>query len=192
MAAQSTMLELGTKAPHFSLEDTISGKTYSPDDFKANKAFLVMFICNHCPYVKMIKQGLVNYASDYMPRDVGIVAISSNDAETHPDDSPENMKQDAESFGYLFPYLYDESQEAAKAYKAACTPDLFLFDENQELVYRGQFDGSRPGNKVPVTGNDLRKATEKVLAGERVPEEQIPSIGCNIKWKKGNEPEYFG
>jgi peroxiredoxin len=191
-AVKSTMLELGTEAPHFSLPDVLTGKAYTLKGFKGNRAFLVMFICNHCPYVKLIKEALVEYASDYMPKGVGIVAISSNDVENYPDDSPYKMKEDAEKFGYPFPYLYDESQEAAKAYMAACTPDFFLFDENHKLVYRGQFDESRPKNGVEPTGKNLREATEKILAGKAVPEKQIPSIGCNIKWKKGNEPEYFG
>lgn len=191
-AVNSTMLELGTEAPHFSLPDVVSGKTYTPEAFKGNKGFLVMFICNHCPYVKMLKEEFVRYASDYMPKGIGIVAISSNDVENYPEDSPEKMKEDAEAHGYPFPYLYDESQEAAKAYKAACTPDLFLFDENLKLVYRGQFDDARPKNDVDPTGKDLRKATDKLLAGEEIPENQTPSIGCNIKWKKGNEPEYYG
>lgn len=186
------MLELGTEAPDFKLPDTVSGRIYKRDAFKGNRAFLVMFICNHCPYVKLIKEALVEYATDYMPKGVGIVAISSNDAENYPDDSPKKMKEEAEKYGYPFPYLYDESQKAAKAYRAACTPDLFLFDENMELVYRGQFDDSRPGNDENTTGKDLRAATDKVLSGEDVPEEQIPSVGCNIKWKKGNEPDYFG
>jgi len=191
-AVKSTMLELGSKAPDFNLEDTISGNYFSLSGFIGNKALLVMFICNHCPYVKKIKKGLVEFASDYMPKGVGIVAISSNDAEKYPDDSPEKMREDAEKFGYPFPYLFDESQEVAKEYQAACTPDFFLFDENHELVYRGQFDDSRPKNDVPVTGKDLREAADAILAGESVSEDQVPSIGCNIKWKKGNEPNYFG
>lgn len=191
-AVNSTMLELGTKAPEFSLPDTITGKTVNLKDYRGNKALLIIFMCNHCPYVKRIKEELVKYAADYLPKGVGIAAVSSNDVENYSDDSPEKMKEDAEKFGYPFPYLFDETQEVAKAYKAACTPDLFLFNEKHELVYRGQFDSSRPGNQQPVTGKDLREATDKVLAGEPIPEEQIPSIGCNIKWKKGNEPEYFG
>lgn len=191
-AVNSTMLELGTKAPEFKLPDVISGKTYDPKKFRGNKALLVIFICNHCPYVKLIKEALVEYASDYMPKGVGIVAVSSNDVENYPQDSPEKMKEDAEKFGYPFPYLYDESQEVAKDYKAACTPDLFLFDENLKLRYRGQFDSARPGNDIEPTGEDLREATDKVLSGEKVSEDQAPSIGCNIKWKKGNEPDYFG
>jgi peroxiredoxin len=191
-AVNSTMLELGTEAPDFKITDTISGRTYTKEGFKGNKALLVIFICNHCPYVKLIKQALVDYATDYMPKGVGIAAISSNDPDNYPADGPEKMREDAEKFGYPFPYLFDESQEVAKAYRAACTPDLFLFDENMKLVYRGQFDDSRPGNDVEPTGNDLREATDKVLSGEKVPENQKPSIGCNIKWKKGNEPDYFG
>lgn len=191
-AVNSTMLDLGTKAPKFSLKDTISGKTYDLKKFRGNKALLVTFICNHCPYVKLIKDSLVEYASDYMPKGVGIVAISSNDVENYPQDAPGKMKDDAEEHGYPFPYLYDETQEVAKAYKAACTPDLFLFDEKLELVYRGQFDNARPGNDIEPTGEDLRKATDKVLSGEMVSEDQRPSIGCNIKWKEGNQPNYFG
>lgn len=186
------MLDLGTEAPDFSLPDTISGRNYNLDGFKGNKALLVMFICNHCPYVKLIKESLVEYASDYMDKGVGIVAISSNDVEKYPEDGPEKMKEDAETYGYPFPYLYDESQEVAKKYKAACTPDFFLFDEDMKLVYRGQFDSARPGNDVKPTGKDLREATDKVLSGEQVSDDQTPSMGCNIKWKKGNQPGYFG
>ncbi|MDR9365083.1 MAG: thioredoxin family protein [Balneolaceae bacterium] len=192
MAVESTMLELGTKAPDFTLHDVVSGRTYNPEAFERNKAFLLMFICNHCPYVKLIKEDLVEYASDYMPKGVGIVAISSNDIENYPEDAPDKMKEDAEEFGYPFPYLFDKEQEAAHAYKAACTPDLFLFDENQELYYRGQFDSARPKNDIEPTGEDLRDATDRLLAGEPAPEKQIPSMGCNIKWKKGNEPAWYG
>ncbi len=191
-AVESTMLELGTEAPDFSLQDVTTGNIYTPRNFKDSKAFLVMFICNHCPYVKLIKESLVEYANDYMPKGVGIVAISSNDVENYPDDSPAKMREDAEKFGYPFPYVYDKKQEAAKAYKAACTPDFFLFDGDLKLVYRGQFDDARPKNDIEPTGKDLREATDKVLAGEPVPEDQKPSIGCNIKWIKGNEPDYFG
>src|SRR6056297_3596304 len=191
-SVNSTMLELGTKAPKFSLTDTISGKTYDLKKFRGNKALLVIFICNHCPYVKLIKDQLVEYATDYMPKGVGIVAISSNDVENYPQDAPDKMKEDAENHGYPFPYLYDLTQDVAKAYKAACTPDLFLFDENLELYYRGQFDSSLPKNDIDPTGEDLRDATEQMLKGKPAPENQTPSIGCNIKWKKGNEPEYFG
>ena len=191
-AVNSEMLELGTKAPDFSLRDTISGKTYDLKKFRGNKALLVIFMCNHCPYVKLIKESLVEYASDYMPKGVGIVAISSNDVENYPDDSPEKMKEDAEEFGYPFPYLYDETQDVAKAYKAACTPDLFLFDEAMELTYRGLFDGARRSNDIWRSGKDVREVTDKILADDPVPEDQTPSIGCNIKWKEGNEPDYFG
>jgi len=192
-AVNSTMLELGTKAPKFSLRDTVTGEDMKLKDFRGNKALVVMFISNHCPYVKNIKEGLVEYAKDYMPKGVGIVAISSNDVENYPDDSPEKMKKEAEKYGYPFPYLYDETQEVAKAYRAACTPDIYLFDQKHELKYRGQFDDSRPGNDKPVTGKDLRDATDLVLLGEDIPkDQQKPSTGCNIKWKEGNEPEYFG
>lgn len=191
-AVNSTMLPLGTEAPHFSLKDTITGKTVSIDSYKGNQGLLVMFICNHCPYVKLIKEALVKYAADYMDKGIGIVAISSNSVETHPQDGPDKMKEDAEKFGYPFPYLFDKTQEVAKAYKAACTPDFFLFDEKHELFYRGQFDDSRPNNGIEPTGSDLRNATDLMLEGESSPENQIPSIGCNIKWKKGNEPAYFG
>lgn len=192
-AVNSTMLELGTEAPDFSLQDVVTGNIYTPKNFKGNKAFLVMFICNHCPYVKKIKEALVDYATDYMPQGVGIVAISSNDAEKYPDDGPDKMEEEAKELGYPFPYLYDKSQEVALDYKAACTPDFFLFDENLKLVYRGQFDSARPNNDIEPTGEDLRNATDKVLNGETVPEDQqTPSVGCNIKWKEGNEPDYFG
>jgi peroxiredoxin len=191
-AVNSTMLPLGTEAPHFSLKDTISGKTVSLDKYMGNYGILVMFISNHCPYVKLIKEALVEYAVDYMDKGISIVAISSNSVETHPQDGPDKMKEDAEKFGYPFPYLFDKTQEVAKAYKAACTPDLFLFDEKHELFYRGQFDNSRPKNGIEPTGSDLRNATDLMLAGKSSPENQTPSIGCNIKWKKGNEPAYFG
>ena len=183
------MLEPGTKAPDFRLPDT-SGMTYSLDDFSSARALVVAFICNHCPYVKHIRKGLADFARDYSDSDVAMVAISSNDVEKYPDDSPEMMAKEKEDAGYLFPYLYDETQEVAKAYRAACTPDLYVFDEDRRLVYRGQFDGSRPGNDVPVTGKDLRTAVDSVLMGQPVPEKQIASIGCNIKWKEGNEPDY--
>jgi peroxiredoxin len=191
-SVNSTMLELKTTAPNFSLKDTVSGETFTTADVKGKNGLLVMFISNHCPYVKLIKKELTKYANDYTPKGIGIVAICSNDVENYPDDSPEKMKEDAEKFGYTFPYLYDETQEVAKKYKAACTPDLYLFDGNLELYYRGQFDDARPKNGIEPTGKDLRNATELMLAGAKAPKEQIPSIGCNIKWKKGNEPEYFG
>jgi peroxiredoxin len=180
---ESTMLELGTTAPDFSLTDVVTGKTVRRDDFRGQKALLVMFICAHCPYVKHIEKGLAALGKEYSGKPIGIVAISSNDAVTHPADSPAGLKQQADTFGFSFPYLYDETQDVARAYKAACTPDLYLFDGNFRLVYRGQFDSSRPGNGIPVTGEDLRIAIDLVLAGKPVPREQRPSIGCNIKWK---------
>lgn len=188
----STMLELGTQAPDFDLPDVVSDKKVSLQDFESSRALLVIFMCNHCPYVKQIKEGLVELANDYETDDLGVVAISSNDVEKYPDDSPEKMAEEAEQFGYLFPYLFDETQEVAKAYKAACTPDLFLFDDERKLVYRGQFDDSRPGNDKPVTGNDLREAIDLLLEKGEMLENQTPSMGCNIKWKPGNEPAYFG
>lgn len=187
----STMLPLGTKAPEFALKDVTTGRTVSPKDFKDAKGLLVMFICNHCPFVKHLREGLAQFAKDYQPKGLAIVGIMSNDATAYPDDSPEKMVQEAKSAGYIFPYLYDETQDAAKAYSAACTPDFFLFDKNQKLVYRGQFDSSRPGNGQPVTGADLRAAADAVLAGKSVPTQQRPSIGCNIKWRPGKEPTYF-
>jgi peroxiredoxin len=186
----STMLPLGTTAPDFKLPDT-NGKIVSLADFRNAPALLVVFMCNHCPYVIHIRAGLAQLARDYAPKRVGIVGINSNDAENYPDDSPAKMKNEVKNAGYLFPYLYDESQSVAKAYRAACTPDIFLFDKNQKLVYRGQFDDSRPGNGIPVTGKNLRAALDAVLAGKSVSENQKPSIGCNIKWKSGNEPDYF-
>lgn len=191
-AVNSTMLELGTKAPFFSLKDAVTGKTVSLHSFTESRGLLVIFISNHCPYVKLIKNELARFASDYQKKGVDVVAIGSNDAQNYPDDGPEKMKEDAHHFNYLFPYLFDESQEVAKDYKAACTPDLFLFDGDLKLYYRGQFDDSRPGNDKTPTGKDLREAAERLLNGEQPPANQIPSIGCNIKWKKGNEPEYFG
>jgi len=191
VAVNSTMLPLGTRAPDFKLPDT-AGKMVSLADFESAKAFLVVFMCNHCPYVKHIRTGLAQLARDYMPRGVGIVGISSNDVENYPQDSPRNMADEAKAAGYIFPYLYDETQDVAKAYRAACTPDLYLFDGEQRLAYRGQFDDSRPGTNVPVTGKDLRTALDALLAGKPVPPNQKASIGCNIKWKPGNEPEYFG
>jgi peroxiredoxin len=186
----STMLPLGTTAPDFKLPDT-NGKTVSPADFKDKAALLVIFMCNHCPYVIHIRAGLAQLARDYLPKRVAIVGINSNDAANYPDDSPAKMREEVKSAGYLFPYLHDESQAAAKAYRAACTPDIFLFDRGRRLVYRGQFDASRPGNGIPVTGKDLRAALDAVLAGKPTSELQVASIGCNIKWKSGNEPDYF-
>ncbi|MDX1691325.1 MAG: thioredoxin family protein [Acidimicrobiia bacterium] len=188
MAETSTMLPLGTKAPDFSLPDTISGRTISLSDFEGVGALLVMFICEHCPYVKHIRQGLVDLGEDYDDEDIGIVAISSNDVDQYPDDAPEKMAEGARADGFVFPYLYDESQQVAKAYTAACTPDFFLFDADRALVYRGRFDESRPNSDTPVTGADLRAAIDAVLAGDDPGDPQYPSMGCGIKWKPGNEP----
>lgn len=182
-ATPSTMMPLGTVAPGFELLDTISGNMLTLHQLKGDKATLVMFICNHCPYVLHINDELVRIAKEYQPKGVSFVAISSNDVENYPQDSPELMKVQAEKVGYSFPYLYDESQDVARAYDAACTPDLFLFDDSLKCVYRGQLDDSRPKNDLPVTGKDLRVALEALLAGKEISEDQIPSIGCNIKWK---------
>jgi len=182
------MLRLGTSAPDFRLPDT-GGKLVALSDFQAAPALLVMFLCNHCPYVKHLRAGLVQLDRDYTPRGVAAVAINANDVVSHPDDSPANMAAEARLAGFLFPYLYDESQATAQAYHAACTPDFFLFDAGRRLVYRGRFDDSRPGNGVPVTGRDLRAALDAVLAGQPVAADQKPSLGCNIKWKPGNEPD---
>jgi peroxiredoxin len=186
------MLEIGTEAPQFELPDVLTDKTVSIHDFDQAKGLLVIFMCNHCPYVKHIKEALVDFANDYSDDQLGIVAISSNDVEKYPDDSPEKMAEEAKKFGYPFPYLFDETQKVAKLYRAACTPDFFLFNEERKLVYRGQFDGSRPGNDISVTGHDLRNAVDNMLEDGVVIEDQIPSMGCNIKWKPGNEPDYFG
>jgi peroxiredoxin len=186
----STMLPLGTTAPDFQLPDT-NGKTVSLADFKNAPVLLVIFMCNHCPYVIHIRAGLAQLAYDYAPKNAGIIGINSNDAKNYPDDSPAKMKDAVKKAGYIFPYLYDETQAVAKKYRAACTPDFFLFDRGHRLVYRGQFDASRPGNGIPVTGKDLRAAIDAVLAGKPTSEFQAPSIGCNIKWKSGNEPDYF-
>jgi peroxiredoxin len=179
---ESTMLELGTVAPDFALTDAVSGKTVKRDDFKG-RPLLVMFICTHCPYVKHIEKSLGKLSAEYAGKGLAMVAISSNDVTTHPADSPEGLKKQAQEFGFKFPYLYDESQAVAHAYNAACTPDPYLFDKDFKLVYRGQYDDSRPGNGVPVTGKDLRAAIDLVLAEKPAPKEQKPSIGCNIKWK---------
>lgn len=185
------MLPLGTTAPDFRLPDT-TGKLRSLAEFTGQPALLVMFICNHCPFVKLVREELAKLGRDYAPKHVAIVAISSNDAANYPDDSPAKMAEEARAAGYNFPYLYDESQAVAQAYRAACTPDFFLFDRNHRLVYRGQLDDSRPGNGIPVTGKDLRAALDALIAGQPVPAAQKPSLGCNIKWKAGNEPDYFG
>jgi peroxiredoxin len=181
---ESTMLELGTMAPDFALTDVVTGKTVHRDDYRGQKALLVLFICAHCPFVKHIEKSLGKLGADYAGRPLGIVAISANDASTHPADSPAGLKQQAKDNGFAFPYLYDESQTVAHAYKAACTPDPYLFDAHFKLVYRGQYDSSRPSNDIPVTGKDLRAAIDAVLAGKPVPADQKPSIGCNIKWKE--------
>ncbi len=186
----STMLPLGTKAPDFSLVN-VDGRTVSLADFEKAPALVVMFICNHCPFVKHLADALAEFGREYQAKGVAIVAINANDASKYPDDSPERMVHEAEDRGYTFPYLYDETQEVAKAYRAACTPDFYVFDKDQRLVYRGQFDDSRPGSDIPVTGKDLRAAVDAVLAGNKPSEEQRPSIGCNIKWREGNEPDYF-
>ncbi len=186
----STMLPLGTAAPDFKLLDT-NGKIVALSDFAGKPALLVLFMCNHCPYVKHIRAGLAQLARDYQPRSVAIVGINSNDVANYPEDSPAKMKEEIKSAGYLFPYLYDETQAVAKAYRAACTPDIYLFDKGRRLVYRGQFDDSRPGNGIPVTGKDVRAALDAVLAGKSVAPDQKPAIGCNIKWKPGNEPDYL-
>ena len=186
----STMLPLGTAAPDFSLPN-LDGRLLSLGDVAGEKETVVMFICNHCPFVKHVADQLAVLGRDYLPRGIGVVAISSNDVSTHPADSPEQMVHEAEERGYLFSYLYDETQEVAQAYHAACTPDFYLFDAGRALVYRGQLDPSRPGSDVPVTGSDLRAAIEALLAGQPPVAEQIPSLGCNIKWKPGNEPPYF-
>jgi peroxiredoxin len=187
---QSTMMPLGTKAPDFQLSDPY-GRLYSLSDFENSKGLLVIFMCNHCPFVKHVRDQLAKLAKEYQDKGVAVVGINSNDASVYPDDSPDKMQTEIEEAGYTFPYLIDESQEVAKAYSAACTPDFFLFDENRQLVYRGQMDDSRPGNDKPNDGSDLRAALDALLAGEQVPVEQKPSAGCNIKWKPGNEPDYF-
>jgi peroxiredoxin len=180
---ESTMLELGTTAPDFALADTVTGNTVRRDEFKGRNALLVMFICTHCPFVKHLEASLGKLGADYASKPIGIVAISSNDVTTHPADSPAGMKAQARAHGFTFPYLYDETQQVARAYAAACTPDFFLFDKDFKLVYRGQYDSSRPGNGTAVTGEDLRAAIDTVLAGKPVSADQRPSIGCNIKWK---------
>jgi peroxiredoxin len=186
----STMRKLGAPAPDFRLR-SVDGRMVGMHDFDEKPALLVMFICNHCPFVKHVADGLAKLANDYQPKGVAIVGINSNDSKSVPQDSPEQMVHEAEQRGYTFPYLSDETQEVAKAYGAACTPDFFLYDNQRKLVYRGQLDASRPGNTIPVTGADLRAGLDAVLAGKAPPEKQIPSIGCNIKWRAGNEPQYY-
>ncbi len=186
----STMLPLGTKAPDFSLPN-IDGRTVSLADLSGAPALLVIFMCNHCPYVKHVAPELARLTRDYQAKGVAVVGINSNDVSKHPSDSPEQMVHETELRGYTFPYLYDESQAVARAYKAACTPDFFVFDKNQKLAYRGQLDSSRPDSGIPLSGKDLRGALDAVLAGKNAPADQKPSIGCNIKWKPGREPDYF-
>lgn len=180
----SNMISLGTKASDFTLRDTVSGKNLSLSDSKSEKAVVIMFICNHCPFVKHVNKELVQLANDYIPKGISFIAISSNDVVNFPEDSPEKMKLEAKSLGYPFPYLYDESQEVARAYDAACTPDFFIYDNDLKLVYRGQLDDSRPSNGIPVTGKDIRAALDNLLSGKNISAEQRPSIGCNIKWRK--------
>jgi thiol-disulfide isomerase/thioredoxin len=180
----SNMIALDTIAPEFTLKDVISGKQLSLSEMKSPVATLIMFICNHCPYVKHIQHELAQLAKDYQPKKIAFIAINSNDIETYPDDSPEKMKETAERLNYTFPYLFDETQEVAKAYRAACTPDFYLFDKRLNCIYRGQFDDSRPGNNIPVSGKNIREALDAALSGKPVKTEQKPSIGCNIKWKE--------
>lgn len=190
-ATPSTMPPLGVQAPDFTLPDA-HGKEHSLSDFRDAPALLVAFICAHCPFVIHIRREFAGFAREYQDKGLAVVAIASNDLTQYPQDGPQGMAQEAEEAGYTFPYLFDETQEVAKAYRAACTPDLFLFDGSRNLVYRGQFDDSRPGNGIPVTGRDLRAAADAVLEGNPVPEDQRSSIGCNIKWKPGNAPDHFG
>ena len=187
----STMLDLGTEAPDFSLADP-GGKVFHLGDQQVDSGLLVIFMCNHCPYVIHIREKLVDRIREYQAQGITVVAINSNDYDTHPDDSPEKMARDSEQFGYTFPYLVDEGQQVARAYQAACTPDIYLFDGDRKLVYRGQFDSARPGNTTPITGEDLHKAVQQLLEGREITVVQQPSMGCNIKWRPGNEPPYFG
>lgn len=190
-ATPSTMAPLGMQAPDFTLPDA-HGKSHSLSDFREAPALLVAFICAHCPYVVHIRKEFAAFAREYQSKGLAVVAVAANDVAQYPQDGPEGMAREAEEAGYTFPYLFDETQGVAKAYRAACTPDLFLFDGDRKLVYRGQFDDSRPGSGIPVTGKDLRGAADAVLEGRPVPKEQRSSIGCNIKWKPGNAPDYFG
>jgi peroxiredoxin len=186
----STMLPLGTPLPPFRLPDP-QGKLVSSDDFAGAPALLVMILCNHCPYVKHVADGIARFARDYAPKGLAMLAINANDVAKYPEDAPARMAQEAARRGYSFPYLYDETQAVAKAFRAACTPEFYLFDRDGRLAYRGQLDGSRPGNRVPVTGSDLRAAADAVLAGRPAPADQKPSVGCSVKWKPGNEPDYL-
>ncbi len=180
----SNMLPLGTKAPEFSLTDTVTNKSVNLHALKGEKGTVIMFICNHCPFVKHVNPEIVKIAQEYQDKGIAFIAISSNDVEHYPQDAPDLMKETAKEMGYPFPYLYDETQETAIAYHAACTPDFYLFDANLNLVYRGQLDGSRPGNEIPLTGHDLRNALDNLLNGKKIDQDQKPSIGCNIKWKE--------
>lgn len=188
----STMLELGTLAPSFRLPDPVSGGEVSLDDFPDAKGYVVAFICNHCPFVQLIRHEFARFGRDYTQKGLAVIAINSNDAAGYPEDSPEKMKDESRRFGYAFPYLFDETQQVARAYRAACTPDFYLFDADRRLVYRGQFDDSRPGGDAPVTGKDLSAAADTLLSGGVVDPNQRPSIGCNIKWRPGNAPKYYG
>ncbi len=192
VAVTSTMLPLGSVVPDFMLPDTTTGKLWSPADAEGAPALVVGFICNHCPYVKHIRPVLAQVTASLLDRGVAVVGVNSNDPDAHPDDSPDQMAREAAEFGYRFPYLFDETQEVAKAFRAACTPDFYVFDGDRRLVYRGQFDSSRPRSDLPVTGEDLQAAVDAVLAGRPVTDDQRPSMGCNIKWRPGNEPDYFG
>ncbi|WP_019591506.1 thioredoxin family protein [Thioalkalivibrio sp. ALE20] len=187
----SQMIELGTEAPNFQLPDVVSGETISLDSFPDAKGYMIAFICNHCPFVQLIRHEFARYGREYTEKGIAVIAINSNDIEAVPEDAPDAMRDDARRFGYKFPYCLDQDQSVARAYQAACTPDLYLFDADRKLYYRGQFDSTRPGSDRPVTGEDLRNATEALLAGQPAPEPQHPSLGCNIKWKPGNEPAYF-
>jgi peroxiredoxin len=189
MAATSTMLPLGTTAPDFAIADVVSGRTVTLQDFDDQDALLVMFICRHCPYVTHVRPAIAGLAREHVGSGLGIVAISANDPDAYPEDAPGGLATEAVEAGYTFPYLFDETQEVAKAYTAACTPDFFLFDRERRLAYRGQFDSSRPRNDVPVTGEDLRAAIDAVLEGREVSGDQRPSVGCGIKWRPGNEPD---
>ncbi|MFG6098167.1 thioredoxin family protein [Leptothoe sp. ISB3NOV94-8A] len=189
---ESTMLALGTQAPEFSLIDVVSGDSVTLENFSGSKALLVMFICVHCPFVKHVEQELAQIGHDYAEQDLSIIAISANSIQTHPQDAPEHMKTQATTQGFNFPYCYDETQGVAKSYTAACTPDFFLFDGALKLAYRGQLDDSRPSNGKPVTGKDLRQAIDTLLTGQSLSDDQIPSVGCNIKWTPGQAPAYFG
>lgn len=188
----STMLSLGTKAPEFSLKDVVAGKEYSDKSFADKKLMLVIFMCKHCPYIVHIESELAKFSHDYKSKDIGIIGISSNDADAYPEDSPEKLKEYAQKMNFAFPLCFDETQDVAKRYTAACTPDFFLFDRERKLIYRGQFDDSRRGNTEPINGKDLRAAVDAALADQPIAEDQKPSTGCNIKWKAGNEPSYFG